>query len=102
MSGYHVEQDALSTAIRALDQGAGSLQDGVRALRNTDPRELGTDRLTAIATDLVHRVTDNLADVSTELVAASAGVRRCLADYDETEHQVADRLLGDAPGFEVP
>jgi hypothetical protein len=103
MAGYHLEQEALSIAVRGLDQGAGSLRDGLSALRNTDPRELGTDRLTAIVIDLVHRSTGDLAGVAAELADASAGARRCLAGYDEAEHHVRDLLLGDGPSdFEVP
>lgn len=95
MTGYRVEHEALSAAAHGLDQGAESLLDGTRTLQDTDPHELGTDRLTALTADLLDRSASALARVSADLTDISAGMRQCLAEYTETELHVARLLAND-------
>ena len=97
MTGYRIDQQVLSDTALGIDQGAQALRDGIQALRDVNGSELGTDRLTAAAANLLDRLGGELGAVLTGLTGTAAGVRRCLAEYTNAERRIIDLLHGNKP-----
>ena len=90
MAGYRIDDQVLRDVGTRLDRGGAAVADGAQALGAVPAAGLGTDALDAAAADLVAGWTDLLAGVGESVDEASAHVRRCLADYADTERRIAD------------
>lgn len=90
MSGYRVDEDVLRGVARALERGAAAVAAGREAVDSVATTGLGTDELDAVAGALVAQWSAGLSDVAGCVADASSGVRRCLADYTDAEHRIAD------------
>lgn len=97
MAGYHIDDQVLLDVLRALDQGDTAVSSGVADLRGAQATELGTPALDGAAGDLLAGWTTAFTAISDAVTDTSAGVRRCHAEYADTEARIAG-LLRDSGG----
>jgi hypothetical protein len=95
MAGYRIDEQVLHDVATRLDRGGAAVADGTQALGAVPSAGLGTDALDAAAADLVAGWTDLLGGVGESVDQASAHVRRCLADYTDTERRITDLFRDD-------
>jgi hypothetical protein len=97
VAGYHIDDQVLLDVLRALDHGGTSVSAGVADLRGAVAARLGTPALDAAAGDLLAGWTATLTDLSAAVATTSTGVRRCHAEYVDTEARIVG-LLRDSGG----
>ena len=97
VAGYHTDDQVLLDVLRALDQGGTSVSSGIADLRGAVAGRFGTPALDAAAGDLLAGWTTAFTDLSDAVATTSAGVRRCHAEYVDTEARIAG-LLRDSGG----
>jgi hypothetical protein len=90
VTGYSVDEGVLGAVADALDRGGVSVGEAGRALGSTPAAGLGTESLDAAAHDLLAGWSARLAEVGAAVDDTAKDVRRCLADYTDTESRIAD------------
>lgn len=90
MSGYRIDEGVLHDVSDALLRGTTSVAAGEKALGSVPPSGLGTAGLDSAAADLLAGWSGAFTDVAGTLADTESGVRRCLAEYTDTEQRIAD------------
>jgi hypothetical protein len=90
VTGYSVDDGVLGAVSDALDRGSAAIGDAGGALGSIPAVGLGTDSLDTAARDLLADWSTRLAGVGGAVADTAKDVRRCLADYTDTESRIAD------------